>query len=70
MKFKTDAEALFDWTLEVIEEDPACQLVELERDIYKEEIHNPELRIQTFYEKQHLAAGKKINYLSMTIDAS
>ena len=64
---KTDSESLFDYTEEVWTEDPKCQNIELNRDIYSSIIEIPELHIQTFYEKQHIADGRKINYISTTI---
>jgi len=60
---KTDSELLFDYTLEILEEQKIKPLI-LERDIYKTGYKNELLTgIQTFYEKQHIANGKKINYV-------
>lgn len=64
---KTDSESLFDYTEKVWTEDPKCQIIQLQRDIYSGPIEMPELLIQTFYEKQHIADGRKINYISTTI---
>lgn len=63
---KTDHEGLFDYTLERIQEEKA-NLIYSKKDIYSEEITNPELLIKTTYEKKHLALGDKINYLVFTI---
>lgn len=63
---KTDHEGLFDYTLGQIKEEKA-ELIYAKKDIYSEEITNPELLIKTTYEKKHLAKGDKINYLVFTI---
>lgn len=63
---KTDHEGLFDYTLQQIKDEKA-QLLYAKKDIYSEEITNPELLIKTTYEKKHLAKGDKINYLIFTI---
>lgn len=60
---KTDSESLFDYTLEILEEQKIKPLI-LERNIYKTGYENELLTgIQTFYEKQHIANGRKINYV-------
>ena len=64
---KTDSESLFDYTLEVLAEQKIEAIV-LERDIYVTGYENELLTgIQTFYEKQHIADGRKINYVQFKL---
>lgn len=64
---KTDSESLFDYTLEVLKEQKIKPIV-LERDLYKTGYKNELLTdIQTFYEKQHIADGRKINYVQFLL---
>ena len=64
---KTDSESLFDYTLEILEEQSIKPII-LERDIYKTGYENVLLTdIQTFYEKQHIAEGRKINYVQFIL---
>lgn len=65
---KTDSESLFDYTLEILEEQKIKPLI-LERDIYNTDYENELLTgIQTFYEKQHIADGRKINYVQFILN--
>jgi len=65
---KTDSESLFDYTLEILKEQKIKPIV-LERDIYKTGYENELLTgIQTFYEKQHLIDGRKINYVQFELN--
>jgi len=64
---KTDEKRLSDFTLEVIEADPATNLLYYKEDIYSEPLDFPELEIKTYYEKMHLVKGKTIKYLRFTI---
>lgn len=65
---KTDSESLFDYTLDVLEEQKIKPLI-LERDIYKTGYENELLSgIQTFYEKQHILDGRKINYVQFVLN--
>ncbi len=59
---KTDNVGLFDYCLEVIEADKH-QLIYQTKDLYNSDLEEDVKSIQTFYEKQYLAEGKKINYL-------
>lgn len=60
---KTDSELLFDYTLGVLDGKEMDYEV-VERDVYNKGTIHPELtEIQTFYEKMHLADGRKINYV-------
>lgn len=67
VKLKTDAQPLFEWSLEVFEEDPHCTIVDIQRDIYSRPFSHPDLEIQTFYEKQHLKDGRMISYVATKI---
>ncbi len=64
---KTDEKQLSDFTLEVIKDDPATNLLYYKEDIYSEPLDFPELEIKTYYEKMHLVKGKTIKYLRFTI---
>lgn len=65
---KTDSVLLFDYTLEVLQEQNIESLV-VERDIYATGYDNPLLtEIQTFYEKQHIANGRTVNYLQFKLN--
>lgn len=65
---KTDSESLFDYTLEILAEQKITPII-LERDIYVTGYENELLTgIQTFYEKQHLADGRKINYVQFRLN--
>ena len=64
---KTDSPELYAFTLEVIEEEEIVHLCYQNDDIYAGELPMEELSIQTYYERMHLADGRKIKYLRMTI---
>lgn len=65
---KTDSELLFDYTLEILNEQKIIPNI-LERDIYKTGYKNELLTdIQTFYEKQHIIDGRKINYVQFVLN--
>ncbi len=64
---KTDAHSLYEFTLETLAEDPKCQLIYQDDDIYSKPLYSPELEIKTFYEQMHLEAGKTIKYVKFTI---
>lgn len=59
---KTDNLGLFEYCLEVIEENQ-YRLIYKTKDLYNSDLKEDVISIQTFYEKQYLAEGKKINYL-------
>lgn len=65
---KTDSRLLYDYTLDVIYQDAGCKLIYANPDIYADALEYEALRHQTFYEKKHLAAEKKITYLRFTIN--
>ncbi len=59
---KTDATGLFEYTLEVLEEE-GITAEEVILDVHGMAKTPEELQILTFYEKMHLEAKKKIHYL-------
>jgi tRNA (guanine-N7-)-methyltransferase len=67
IRLKTDSELLYEFTLEVIQNDPACKLIYSSPDIYNGPLYDPILEQKTYYEMKHLAAGKKITYIEFTI---
>ncbi len=66
---KTDDPTLYEYTLEVLAEQKNYTLLYHDDDIYAKPLPMPELEIKTFYEKQHLAAGKTIKYIRFRLDA-
>jgi tRNA (guanine-N7-)-methyltransferase len=65
---KHDNPEFYEFSKEVIAEDPRCQLLYQKDDIYAEPLAFPELAIKTLYEIKHLEKGRKIKYLRYTID--
>ena len=63
---KSDADSLFEYTLEVLEELNIPPIAVIE-DIYTLKEVPEDLQIKTFYERQHLEAGKTIKYISFTL---
>jgi tRNA (guanine-N7-)-methyltransferase len=66
INLKTDSKELYDFTLEVIEEQKLT-LHENIADIYGQGKATGPLAIQTFYEKMHLADGRTIYFLSFSL---
>lgn len=64
---KTDEPNLYEFTLEVLAEDAQVKILYQDDDIYAKELPFPELETKTYYEKMHLAEGKKIKYIRFTI---
>lgn len=62
VNFKTDDLPLFHYTRDSIQAF-GCELLYYKENIYAQPLTFEELAIKTFYEKQHLAAGRTINYL-------
>ncbi|MCP4437799.1 MAG: tRNA (guanosine(46)-N7)-methyltransferase TrmB [Aureispira sp.] len=62
MHLKTDSPVLYEYTLEVIEEQKLELLYE-NSDIYAQPLVYPELRFKTFYEKMHLEDKRTIKYI-------
>ncbi len=63
---KTDADGLFDFTLETIDEEK-CRIHEMTRDLYAAPINNKDLLIQTTFEKSHLLNKRTIKYVSFRL---
>ena len=64
---KSDADLLYEYTLEVISADPRCQLIYHNPDIYNSPLAFSELEHKTYYEKKHLLQGRTIKYIRFTI---
>jgi len=64
--FKTDADGLFEFTMETLEEEK-CRIHDLNRDLYASPIKNPDLAIQTTFEKCHLKNGRTIKYVCFSL---
>ncbi len=60
--YKSDSTELYEFTLEVLEEEKIPILYK-NADIYASELENPDLEIQTYYERMHLALNKTIKYV-------
>lgn len=63
---KTDAPALFQFSVEVASQ-PPCNILNLIEDVYANDLPQGELAIQTYYEKMHLAEGRTIRYLKFSL---
>jgi len=59
---KTDANALFDYTCELIQREGLSVQTEI-RDLYRTPPEDPLLALQTTYEKRFLQEGRSIHYL-------
>jgi tRNA (guanine-N7-)-methyltransferase len=68
LHLKTDSEELYDYTLQTFSEDDGVKLEFYSPDISGLNLPPPELQISTYYEKMHLAEGKKIKYIKCRID--
>ncbi len=64
---KTDEIQLYDFTLEVIEEDDKVKSIVQSDDIYAQDLIHPDLDIKTKYEIDHLANGKTIKFVKFSI---
>lgn len=60
---KTDADSLWEHTLEVIAEDPKIEVLYQNDNIYSRDLDFKELEIKTTYEKSHLEDGRIIKYI-------
>lgn len=65
---KTDDPGLYAFTLESIAETPFAHLLGHWDDIYSGDLPIPELAFKTYYEAQHLEAGKTIKYVRFSLD--
>ncbi|MEX0995220.1 MAG: tRNA (guanosine(46)-N7)-methyltransferase TrmB [Balneolaceae bacterium] len=59
---KTDSDSLFHYSWTTVREQGG-EITERVEDVYGERPDDELLTIKTYYEKQHLKAGKTINYL-------
>lgn len=64
---KTDSPELYEFSLEVMSEDPRIDIIYTKDDIYAEDLYSQDLEIKTYYEIQHLGKQRKIKYLLFTI---
>ena len=64
---KTDDPTLYEFSLEVLNEDEASHILYQKDGIYADELIIPELDIKTYYEKMHLAKARKIKYIQFQI---
>ncbi|CAA6809109.1 MAG: tRNA (guanine46-N7-)-methyltransferase (EC [uncultured Aureispira sp.] len=63
---KTDSAELYEYTLEVLEEQKVKILYQND-DIYAQPLDFPELEIKTFYEEMHLKDNRTIKYIQFTL---
>lgn len=68
VNLKTDSDKLFHYTKTVVEANK-LNLINASEDIYKSDIINDELRIETFYESLFTAKGDNINYISFNLNS-
>jgi tRNA (guanine-N7-)-methyltransferase len=64
---KTDSQLLYLYTLEVVQEERLVILGH-HSDIYDQLVIDPDLQIQTFYEKMWLEQGRTIRYVCFTVN--
>jgi len=62
LHLKTDDPTLYAFTQEVLAERDEYRILETTDDFYGDVVPTPETHLLTFYERQHLAAGRKITY--------
>lgn len=62
---KTDDPDLYAYTVATAQSTPGIALEIAQEDIYARALIMPELAHQTYYERMHLADGRKINYVRM-----
>jgi tRNA (guanine-N7-)-methyltransferase len=65
--FKTDNAELFNYTLELLQDRKAQNLL-FTHDLYRSDLQHHTLNIQTTYEKRFLAEGVAIKYLQYTVN--
>jgi tRNA (guanine-N7-)-methyltransferase len=63
---KTDSAELYEYTLEVLEEQKIKILYQND-NIYAQPLDFPELEIKTFYEEMHLKDNRTIKYIQFTL---
>lgn len=62
VNFKTDDLSLFHFSREMVQQ-AGLKLIYYKENIYNSTLDYPELSIQTYYEKSHLADGRTINFM-------
>lgn len=67
LNLKTDSTELYEFTLEIIEEDGNIETLENYNNLYASNYTNELLNIKTKYEKSHLKDGRLIKYLKMKL---
>lgn len=67
VNLKTDSPELYEFTMEVVEEDDKVKVIYQNEDIYSAPLYDPVLEVKTYYEKMHLANKKTIKYVKFTI---
>ena len=67
INLKTDSSELYTFTLDVIN-NQGLKLHTNIIDIYADTSIDPDLNIQTYYENMHLRKGRKIHFLSFSLD--
>ncbi len=65
---KTDSPVLYDFTLETLQKYEGSNILYQNDDIYASELAFKELEFKTYYEQEHLKAGKTIKYVRFTIN--
>lgn len=66
INLKTDSDELFNFTLETLQNQNLFTLKASNENIYASEIIDESLRIQTYYERMHLAAKKTIKFVTFS----
>ena len=60
---KTDSPELYEFSLDTLKSEDDVIIYYNNDDIYSGDLAFPELNIKTYYEKQHLSAGRTIKYI-------
>jgi tRNA (guanine-N7-)-methyltransferase len=63
LHLKTDSAFLFDYSLEVIQQDPDLTLIDVTKDLYNSPLKEEHFEIKTYYEQLFHAKGSNIHYL-------
>lgn len=66
INLKTDSPTLYDFTLDVIEEEKLNLIYEKD-NIYTDELYTEELHFKTYYEKMHLKNSRTIKFIRYTL---
>ncbi len=65
---KTDSGLLWQFTRETIQAEK-LNVLDICEDVYAERADDPMLAIQTYFEKMHLADGKRIRYIAFSLNS-